>query len=254
MGSMNHNQPFVSLPFEVLEEIYVLSETLALSHVCQSFYISLSSRSTRLRFCTRLFYINNPRRDQCLRGDYLRGNQTKMLSQEWFTLEFAISLEKAVEHIRASDKLRNHVRSELAPTTRLDIDSNAQVLFTLFVSGVHLPSRLLCGPWSESKRNLLGQLYTWGLRMNPSDELKRYESMKGAIAEDNWEALRILLHVGPDLGPKGYIDLALSGRGSIVQKLLDLVGTENPVYWRVAGIPGWVRNHPKEELKKRRFC
>ena len=248
MDSVYHNQPFVGLPFEVLEEIYVLSETLALSQVCQRFYVSLSSRPTRLRFCTRLFYINNPRRDLDLRGDYLHGKQTEMLAQEWYILDFAISLEEAVEHIRASDDFRNPVRSELASTTYLDIDSNVQVLFTLFVSGVHLPSRLLCGPWSQSKRNLLGQLFIWGLRMNPSDELKRYESMKGAIAEGNWEALRILLHVGPGLSLKDYKDLALSGRGSIVQKLFDLVGTENPIYWRVAGIPGWVRNHEKKEL------
>lgn len=253
MGPVNRYQPFVFLPFELLEEIYVLSETLALTYVCPRFYISFNARSTRLRFCTRLFYVDNPRRDLYLSRAYLRDKQTEILAQEWFDTDFTISLKEAVMHIRANDRTGNNVRSELSSNT-YHAETNAQTHFFFFVSDVHLPSRLLCGPWSKSKINLLRYLYLWGLRTKPSDELKRFESMKGTIGEGNWQVLKILLQIGIDLSLKDFKDLVLCGRGSIVQKLFDWVRTESPgshIYWRSAVTSEWVTNNRKEELEKR---
>lgn len=250
MDSTNQHRPFVRLPVELLEDIYILSETLALLHVCQRFYICLSSRSTRLRFCTRLFYIDNPRKDPDERGLCLRDKQTKILAQEWFTLDFAISLKAAVKHIHASDRFGDTVRLELSTIAYSDTEPNAQTGFFLFFRGIHLPARLLCEPWGQSKFDLLGQLYICGLRINPLDKLKCYESMKGAIAENNWEALKILLMIGPDLDLKVFKDLILSGRGSIVRKLFGWVRNSSPVCCGDGEILEWVRNHGKEELEK----
>lgn len=102
--------PLVKLPVELLEEIYVLSETHALAHVCRSSYIALSSESARLRFCTRLFYLGNPRKDPEQKSVCLRDEQTKILAQEWFTAEFATKVKAAVKNVRASDMIEDKVR------------------------------------------------------------------------------------------------------------------------------------------------
>ena len=211
--------PLVRLPVELIEEIYVLSETHALPHVCQSLYIPLSSESARLRFCTRLFYLDNPRKDPGQKDACLRDKQIKILAQEWFTADFSIRIKAAVEHIRASDMIAARVRSNLIPATYSDTESNSQIHFSLFVRGVHLPARLLHGPWSQSKFDTLGQLFTWGLRMNPRHKIRWHESMRDAMFEDNWDALRSLLIIGPGLDRDGYKNLLLYGHGSIVRKL-----------------------------------
>lgn len=253
MDSKNQHQPFVSLPVELLEEIYTLSETLSLSQVCRCFYISLSSQSARLRFCTRLFYADNPRRDPDKTNVYLCGKQTEILAQEWFTASFAVSLKAAVEHIRASDidTTGEMVGSELSPNTYLDNETNVQQIYPFCVSGVHLPVRLLCGPWSGSKIDLLCYLFIWGLKTNPLDKLKCYESMKDAIVEDNVNVLVILLLHGPAVDLQVFKDLILSGRGSNVQKLFDWVREPTYFFSRDSGIAEWVEHHGKEELEQR---
>ena len=50
---------FQGLPIELLEEIYILSETFSLSFVCRLFYARLNIQHTRLRFCTRIFSPGN---------------------------------------------------------------------------------------------------------------------------------------------------------------------------------------------------
>lgn len=157
------SSPLVRLPVELMEEIYVLSETHVLPHVCRSFYIALSSDSARLRFCTRLFYLDNPRKDPDQKDACLRDKQIKILAQEWFTADFAIRVKAAVEQVRASDMIAAQVRSKSTPATYSDTESKIQIHFSLFVRGLHLPARLLRGPWSQSKFDTLGQLFIWGL-------------------------------------------------------------------------------------------
>ncbi len=113
------SSPLVRLPVELMEEIYVLSETHVLPHVCRSFYITQSSDSARLRFCTRLFYLDNPRKESDQKEACLRDKQIKVLAQEWFTADFAIRVKAAVEHIRASDMIAAHVRSKSADPSHL---------------------------------------------------------------------------------------------------------------------------------------
>ena len=126
-----------------------------------------------------------------------------------------------------------------------------QTTFSLFVSGVHLPARLLCKPWSQSKFNLLGQLNIWGLGTIPLDKLKYYEIMKGATVEGNWETLETLALVGPAPDLEVFKDLVLSSRGSIVQKLFDWVRKYHSLFWSDSGILEWVKDHGKEELARR---
>lgn len=104
------SSPFVRLPVELLEEIYVLSEIHALLHVCRSFYIALNSESTRLRFCTRLFCYDNPCKDPDQKDACLRDEQTKIVAQKWFTADFTIRVKAAVKHIRTSDMTQDNVR------------------------------------------------------------------------------------------------------------------------------------------------
>ena len=222
--------PLVRLPVELLEEIYVLSETHVLPHVCRSFYLALSSESARLRFCTRLFYLDNPRKDPDQKDACLRDNQTKILAQEWFTADFATRVKAAVEHIRASDMIAANVRSKSTPATYSGTKSNTQIHFSLFLRSVHLPARLLRGPWSQSKVDTLNWLFIWGLRMNPHHKLRWHESTRDAMVEGNWEALRILLTIGPDLHRDGYKNLLLYGHGSIVWTLYDWL-TARALIW-----------------------
>lgn len=51
------------------------------------------------------------------------------------------------------------------------------------------------------------------------------------MVEDNWEALRILLIVGPGLDRDGYKGLFLYGRGSIVRKLYNWLRNKNAFMW-----------------------
>ena len=161
-----------------------------------------------------------------------------------------MSLRAAVKNIRASDMTGNTVRSELFPNTYLDTQISVQIACSLFVTGVHLPARVLSGPWSQSKVDLLRLLDIWGLRTNPLDKLQRYESMKGAIVEGNWETVKTLALIGPALDLESFRDLILSSHGSIVQKLFDWVRNSSYIYWNHKEIREWVGHHGKEELEK----
>lgn len=83
-SGLSLSSPLMRLPVELLEEIDVLSETHALPHICRSFYMTLGSESTRLRFSTRLFYLDNSRKAPDQNDVYLRDEQTKILAQESF--------------------------------------------------------------------------------------------------------------------------------------------------------------------------
>lgn len=164
--------PIMKLPVELLEVIYVLSETYALAHVCRSSYIALSSESFRLRFCTRLIYLDNSRKDPDQEGVRLRDEQSKIFGQEWFTVDFATKVKAAVKHIRVEDYTQ----------------------LSLCFRGVYLSARLLRGPWSQSKFESPKHIFFWGLRTIPRDRPQCYQSMVDAftIAQDKREAQRIL--------------------------------------------------------------
>lgn len=146
--------PFMRLPVELLEEIYILSETHSLPHVCRSFYIALNSDFTRLRFCTRLFYLGNARNNPGPNAVHLRDEQTKIFARDWFTVDFLQRLVAAVNYMRSSDGMED------------DTD------LSLYVSGAHLPAPPLRGIWSQSKLELVRQLLFWGPRKNSLDKLR----------------------------------------------------------------------------------
>lgn len=135
--------PFMRLPVELLEEIYILSETHSLPHVCRSFYIALNSDFTRLRFCTRLFYLSNARKDPGPKAVHLRDEQTKIFALDWFTVDFLQRLVAAVNYMRSSDGMEEYI--DLSP----------------YVSGAHLPARPLRGIWSQSKLEFVRELLFW---------------------------------------------------------------------------------------------
>lgn len=164
--------PFMRLPVELLEEIYILSETHSLPHVCRSFYIALNSDFTRLRFCTRLFYLGNARNNPGPNAVHLRDEQTKIFARDWFTVDFLQRLVAAVNYMRSSDGMEDDVRSKLSPTTYSDTKSNTQTDLSLYVSGAHLPAPPLRGIWSQSKLELVRQLLFWGPRKNSLDKLR----------------------------------------------------------------------------------
>lgn len=182
--------PIMKLPVELLEVIYVLSETYALAHVCRSSYIALSSESFRLRFCTRLIYLDNSRKDPDQEGVRLRDEQSKIFGQEWFTVDFATKVKAAVKHIRVEDYISPH----LSPIISSDTSSSIQTQLSLCFRGVYLPARLLRGPWSQSKFESPKHIFFWGLRTIPRDRPQCYQSMVDAftIAQDKREAQRIL--------------------------------------------------------------
>ena len=72
--------------------------------------------------------------------------KSKILAQEWFTVDFNTRVKAVVKHIRTSDMIEDNVRSKLSPSTYSDTKSNIQTRVSLYVSGVHLPTHLLCGP------------------------------------------------------------------------------------------------------------
>lgn len=139
----------MKLPVELLEEIHILPETRALAHVCRSSYIALSSEFARLRFCTRLFYLDNSRKDPDQEGVRLRDEQSKILAQEWFTVDFATKVKAAVKHIRVEDYtqlslcFRGYI-SPLAYCVGLGVKANSSHL-NIFSSG-GLKQSLVIGP------------------------------------------------------------------------------------------------------------
>lgn len=132
--------PFMRLPVELLEEIYILSETHSLAHVCRSFYIALNSDSTRLRFCTRLFYLGNARNNPGPNAVHLRDEQTKIFARDWFTVDFLQRLVAAVNYMRSSDGMEDDTH------------------LSLYASGAHLPARPVRAIWSQGKFGLVRQL------------------------------------------------------------------------------------------------
>lgn len=78
--------------------------------------------------------------------------------------------------------------------------------------------------------------------------------MRDAVAEDNWEALRIVVMVEPDLELKVFQTLLLPGRSSIVLKLFNLLRNGEIMSSNYSGGPELVKlvkNKVKEEREKR---
>lgn len=83
---VNH---FASLAPELLEKIFIRSESLSMPKVSRHFYKSLSSEIVRLRFCTHVFYHGKPGMGTNATSERLGILQTQIFQQKWFSLEFA---------------------------------------------------------------------------------------------------------------------------------------------------------------------
>ena len=207
--SMVSDNGLQCLPTELIEEIYILSETLALSLVCRCFYTCLNTEFTRLRFCTRVFFLGNPNYlKPDVVADLLQKQENIILAQKWFTAEFATKVEDAVRKIDEDDVFHTCDSGEqdswddklvhterCCPYTGAIVTQLRSVAIAITTpEQVHLPARLLSGPWTSSKWALLGILKRWGVSLNDAATHLCYEAMKHATTPwDEWESFKLLL-------------------------------------------------------------
>lgn len=232
---------FQRSPFELLEEIYILSETVLFPLVCRRFNSCLTNELTRLRFCTRLFFLGNPYNLESGAVSCLVQKQANIvLAQEWFTEKFAINVEDAVLHIQEEAITYSEEPSKL---TMQEIYTERQCPYTgglvprlgpnEFTTSrqVYLPVRLIRDPWAESRWALLRFLEHWGVSLHSVDLHTCYQTMKDAILSNNVKVF----------------DLLLTYRGEIDYELFRLVmstGCDNDVVMVFRShILAYVRQH-----------
>jgi len=135
---------FQTLPAEILDEIFVLSENLSLPLTCRHFWVTLSDEPSRVRFCTHV--IIQGRSEQ---GQNLAAVQEAIFDQKWFTLALSAKVE---EEVLSKQERPDYERVlddyfEMALPSQLDC-SRARI------PGWYL-STSSREAWSESSRSLL---------------------------------------------------------------------------------------------------
>ena len=190
------------LPLEILEPIFILSENIALQHVCRRLYYVLNDDTVILRFCTRLFssnYVLIEEADMSISYEKemeilaaVGDAQSTVLSRKWFTLDFVVRLEPEVLGLQdpafqiraAAEKLRNESmpyykenKIRLAP-------------------GTLVPRRAFRGPWTDYNANFLKRLCDWGVSMSWDYDAAQ-EGMECAITEGRPDMVELLEWLHP---------------------------------------------------------
>ena len=204
---------FQQLPTELLEEIYIFSENLSLSHVCRLFHTQLNTELTHMRFCTRIFFFGNPKNlASGLVALSLTEQANIILAQKWFTYDFAKKMERAVLQVQEEEILYakegdNEGDNSGAFVLRLCPYTGRRVYKTgpneiTTAKQVYLPARLLHGPWTEFTRNFVYLLQDWGVSLKAAD-VKIYKArITGTVSRADHPFLPILYKKGPRTRPK----------------------------------------------------
>ena len=192
----------LTMPNEILGEIFVLSGNLSLLSVCRSFRINLSDDTLCLRVCARIFDLraSSWKLDRISthrpRYAFQRAcSQSLALCQTWFTADFVAKLTQRTM------EMRRHGRAARWRRRREYIVNNSHESRSIFVphhiscEHANFPSYLLRSPFTDEKVALLRQMLKWDLGdvLDKSHGLWR-KALRDAIKEHNNEALRATLN------------------------------------------------------------
>lgn len=197
-----------NIPPEILEEIFIHSENLALQTVCRRLYNILIQNVVLLRFCTKIFYEG-----RSLNCTYMAGLQTMVLARKWFTLEFSEKVENAVL------KLQDEAFNKMVVEKNLENDVaawSAQFYEKQMVHcalNTYLPRHLLRRTWVNDSVNLLHRLMIWNAEANPRDVDAAQAGMWYAIHVGHRDAIELLLmlSIGLELDQEYYRRMILNG-------------------------------------------
>lgn len=234
VGLDSGGRGFQQLPNELLEDIYILSETLSLSHVCRLFYARFSTEPTRLRFCTRVFLFGNP--DNLASGvvtSLLKKEASTILSQKWFTYEFARKVEKAVLQIQ--EEMTFHIEASVQGNKQaIYIQRRCPytgILFSILgpnkitaANQVYLPARLLYLPVSYEKWELLSLFQRWGVSLRDETITLCHKAIHNAILDNDLDLFHVLLIFRGEIDHELFRLVRSSGcRNSAVEVFLSFV-------------------------------
>jgi hypothetical protein len=149
VGNTHPASLFGSLPQELLEPIYVLSENVDLPLVNRHFHESLSNSFIRVQFCAKVLYYGRKHE-----GFYfpehlgLSSLQTRIFQHKWFSDNLAKKVEKEVIRLQSGHERANRLKggrrmSRLLPNDRVQV-----------ATGTAFPKELLQGPWTQGKVRL----------------------------------------------------------------------------------------------------
>ena len=174
-------------PVEILEQIYLYSENPSFALVNKQIFQCLSSQSTRLRFCVRLFsygggpapYENNER------AEILRHAQTVVFQQPWFSNNFARKLQREV------------LRLQKVPERIVDPRRYRATRRVRVVSLTQIPRELMLQkPWGPAKVKLIHRLLKWGAVIPTRPKYIARDAMMNAIVENKYLAVNLLYEYG----------------------------------------------------------
>jgi hypothetical protein len=188
---VNH---FATLAPELLEQIFIRSETLSMPLVNSHFYASLRSETVLLSFCTHVFYhgernhiLSTPNYDQHngirFMGQSRMGElQNTILDQEWFTISFAKKLEMEVLRLQ-----KGYPKPHIFDLTRVQPEWRTM-----------WPQRLLRGPWTDGKLDLIDWIAKSGffprwekIDLDSANQMIK-KGMREAILENKPRAIQFL--------------------------------------------------------------
>ncbi|KAL2046162.1 hypothetical protein N7G274_001609 [Stereocaulon virgatum] len=174
-----------SLPQELLEPIYILSENVDLPLVNRHFHESLTNSFIRVKFCAKVLYYGR-KHEGFYFPDHLglSSLQTQIFQHKWFSDSLAKKVEKEVIRLQRGNERANRLKGgkrmpRLLPNDRVQV-----------APGTAFPKELLRGPWTPGKVKLCYRLSRWGVNVAPKQALS--QGMIDAIAERNISAVRLL--------------------------------------------------------------
>lgn len=193
------------LPLEILEPIFILSENVALQHVCRRLYYVLNDDAVILRFCTRLFSnhglieeanvsVSHEKEMEDVLVNQEKGMeitatladaQSTVLSRKWFTLDFAARLEPEVL------KMQDACQNRAAKLRNEPVPDYERYIFNL-APGALVPRRAFRGPWTDYNVNFLKRLEDWGIIRSRANLDAAHEGMECAIIEGRPDVVKLL--------------------------------------------------------------
>ena len=176
-----------SFPVEILAQIYLYSENPSFALVNKTISQGLSSQSTRLRFCVRLFsygcgpspYAKNKP------AEILGRAQTLVFQQPWFSNNFARKVQRELQRFQ-------QLRERTVDPIRYDFHGRVRAAD---LTGI--PKELLLQkPWGPAKVKLIHRLLQWGATIPTRPKYIARNALMNAIVENKYLAVNLLHKYG----------------------------------------------------------
>ena len=169
-------------PVEILERIYLYSENPSFAVVNKKISESLSSQSSRVQFCIRIFFTYGPSPYADDETAKLRkGAQNLVLRSQWFSNSFARKLQREVLRLQKLQVgIINPINYHHHRRVRLEFP-------------IRIPNELLLQkPWGPAKVKLIHRLWQWGAIIPMRPKYIADNAMMNAIVENQYLAVNLL--------------------------------------------------------------